>query len=296
MLLTLSRACSYIAALILSVVINPVPPICTNDFQFFQAFIYRETPNLSAFSLQPSRVVYAQEFWPVGAARTNPNITYINTVLIPRLRNERRTAFIIDIEHWGLADISKLQQVVDALRRGLPGIKLGFYGVFPERQYWVFNRNLAGEMAAYQQRNAQWKPLAAKVDFVVPSLYTFYTDRAGWVRYANGMIDAARIYGKPVYPFIWPQYHDSNATLRWTYIEADFWTLQLQTVYGRADGFDLWGGLDQSGNVGSWSIASAAPWWNATVYFMRNTAGSKTMPGWLRRLWIRCVELWPLTG
>lgn len=239
----------------------------------YESFVYRGTPDLSASCLTSVRVVYEQEFWPTGAARTNPDIRFIQNSLVPRLRNEHLTAFIIDIERWGLKDIKKLLAVADTLRKGLPGVQFGFYGVFPERQYWVFNRTLAGEMAAYQQRNEQWKPLAAKVDFVVPSLYTFYTDRPGWVRYANGMIDAGRIYSKPIYPFLWPQYHDSNAALRWTYIEADFWTLELQTVYDRADGFDLWGGLDASGNVGQWSIASAAPWWNATTTFLQSKGG-----------------------
>ena len=58
------------------------------------------------------------------------------------------------------------------------------------------------------QENDQLRPLAGAVDILFPSLYTFYTDQGGWVRYAYAQIAEARrnANGKPVYVFYGQQY------------------------------------------------------------------------------------------
>jgi hypothetical protein len=65
-------------------------------------------------------------------------------------------------------------------------------------------------------------------------LYTFYADRQGWVAYAIAQISEARrkAKGKPVYAFIWPQYHESNQLLGGQFLDADYWggTPDRQTV------------------------------------------------------------------
>ena len=79
-----------------------------------------------------------------------------------------------------------------------------------------------------------------KVDVIFPSIYTFYDDIEGWKKYAINMIVEAKKYGKPVIPYLLPQYHPSSKTNPWGIIEGDFWLEQLKVVYTYADGAILW--------------------------------------------------------
>jgi hypothetical protein len=72
----------------------------------------------------------------------------------------------------------------------------------------------------------------------------------------------AKQYGRPVYPFLWPQYHKS-----WKPIDRDFWRLQLETVFDNADGMVIW---TPAKGKPRWN--PVAPWWEETVDFLK-TAG-----------------------
>lgn len=50
-------------------------------------------------------------------------------------------------------------------------------------------------MASMPSSQSSNRQLAEHVDFVAPSLYTFYRDRRGWKRHAKAYIKAARSYG-----------------------------------------------------------------------------------------------------
>ena len=66
-----------------------------------------------------------------------------------------------------------------------------------------------------------------------PSLYTSDTDPAKWIAIAQRTISEAKRIGpgKPVRPYIWPQYHDvMRGPLTGTYISYDYWMLQLTTI------------------------------------------------------------------
>ena len=73
-----------------------------------------------------------------------------------------------------------------------------------------------------------------------------------------------------MYPFVWPQYHNSNKRLGYQYIDGTFWSLQLRTLYAHADGLVLWGGWDFTNNrKAPWDEHAA--WWQATKQFLANT-------------------------
>ena len=131
--------------------------------------------------------------------------------------------------------------------------------MFPIRSYWApvnyltslenvgdpwWDANRPGFKATYdawRAANARLAAIAQYVDAVFPSLYTFYDyysagAAAGWVKYAQANIEEAKSYGKPVFPFIWMRYHDSNATLKYQYLPAEFWRLQLDTIEPLAKG------------------------------------------------------------
>ena len=123
----------------------------------------------------------------------------------------------------------------------------------------------------WQRENDAVSSLASDVGIIYPSLYTFYDDVDGWVRVAKENIAEARriSHGKPVMPFLWPQYHDSAHALAFQPLPKDFWERQLATVHSDADGVVIWGGWDfKNHKVSEWD--EGAEWWTATKEFLQH--------------------------
>src|SRR5690606_17893556 len=94
---------------------------------------------------------------------------------------------------------------------------------------------------------------------ILPSLYTFYSDSTCWDKYAAANIKEARIYGKPVWAFLWTKVHTTGANISRTFCRQ-----QLNTVYNLADGAVIWS-MASSPDKWSWS----APWWLETLAFLK---------------------------
>jgi len=121
------------------------------------------------------------------------------------------------------------------------------------------------ELAIWKRSNSYLIPFVGNVDALYLSLYTVETDPAKWLASARRCIsEAMRIgAGKPVRPFIWPQYHDvMRGLLAGTYIDYDYWMLQLTTIRDAgASGIVLWGGYQRQ-----WD--DTQNWWRATLDFI----------------------------
>jgi hypothetical protein len=170
---------------------------------------------------------------------------------------------------WICFDIEYLKPVEDpgacnrflitfarVVRKAAPGLKVGFYGLPPIRDYWRVQKGFGSPAyQAWRAENRALMPAGEAMDAIFPSLYTFYTDQAGWIRYATANIAEAKRYGKPVYPFLWPRYHDSNKRLAWQPLELDYWDKELATVFAQADGAVIW----DWGKGKPWD--ESAPWW-----------------------------------
>ena len=83
---------------------------------------------------------------------------------------------------------------------------------------------------AWQKENDNVASIAKLADVLFPSIYTFYEDRNGWSKYAIAQIQEARRHadGKPVYVFLWPQYHESNKKLANTFLPGDYWRMEAR--------------------------------------------------------------------
>jgi len=97
------------------------------------------------------------------------------------------------------------------------------------------------------------EPMLNETDAYFPELYTAIGDSLAWIKYANATIrEAKRLSGgKPVYPYIWPQYPSKPipGTANYTEINYTFWKTQLQTIKDAgADGAVVWGGYEQNWN------------------------------------------------
>ena len=207
--------------------------------------------------------------------------------------------WVLDIEHWPTdvrsegeqavrRTMDRLIEILDWIEDEAPDVEVGFYGIMPIRDYWT-NRNLqkaqhrydtavangqgAGHLLEMLQRaqakHDQWqaandflRPLADRVDFIAPSLYTFYDKPEAWQFYAERNLEQAGRYGKPVLPFLHSQLHTSVDQTHT--IDNDFWRLQLETVRDsdveQVEGLVLWRGFGE--------LPADTPWWQETLDFL----------------------------
>ncbi|TNC52300.1 calcium-binding protein [Rubellimicrobium rubrum] len=196
------------------------------------------------------RIYYESFILGDEASRDQPNWQQIFESFSNELDPSFAGKIVLDIECWHVgsdvpandreASIDKYLTVLDAVKAAVPNAQVGFYGVAPIRDYWAYNLNDVAKLIELEAANADLKRLADKVDIIFPSLYTFYNDPDGWSVYADAMMDAAERYGKPVVPFLWPRYHDSNSELGFLPIERDFFQAQLTQLARSTDTVAIW--------------------------------------------------------
>lgn len=120
----------------------------------------------------------------------------------------------------------KLRQLLRWAHEAVPGRVVGYYGVLGNTspQYFSLERRLAeGE------------------DALFPSLYTFSDNRSAWhARFVSIMAEAAKVApGKPVYAYLWPQYH-GGTKLAGKYLTPDHWRYELDTAQQLCSGVVIW--------------------------------------------------------
>jgi hypothetical protein len=260
------------AAPLAAAMLIPAAALAGEPFKVFDALSYKNKPEtLQALGLEHIYVAYSGQLFP--DKKDTPEAPPEDFLKAAAAKFPATTApVVIDIENWPTliddkakrtTDIANLTFVVRALRSARPDLKFGYYAVIPEREYWAAVDPVKHDGRAWKLNNERLrKELAGDVDAIFPSLYTFYPDKKGWVRYAEENLKEAKQYHKPVYAFLWPEYHDSNKDLKGTNLDADYWKLELETCRRHADGIVIWGGFQKE-----WD--ENAPWWKATVEFMK---------------------------
>lgn len=241
------------------------------SFTFFNALLHRDMPaevrTMEGFPRL--RVVYGSEMWGPDQDESEPIE-----------RNFRRIAFqaqaqglnliCLDIEHWNLdsnnheavmENVDKFLRILSWMRDESPGLKIGFYGLVP---------NMTPDDARFdhddprqveeRDRNDRLQVLTDAVDVLFPVMYTVVPpDQIGlWRRYVPAKIREARriANGKPVYVFVWYEYHDALLPeLAGVPVEASFWREQLDMIQADADGVVVWGGYRRNWHPD-------AEWWN----------------------------------
>lgn len=237
-------------------------------FRVFDAIQHRNKPDLSRYGMEPIALLGTRALWGGRHAGDNIDLVSINQSL-SRLPADTKVV-CLDIEHWKLTDTEKasgnmarLSSVLALFQRRLPGREIGYYGLTPERNYWAPVKQDQQAMTQWQSHNRKVAPLADKADAVFPSLYTFYPNPEGWRKYALANIREARQYNKPVYVFLWPQFHDSNRRLKHQDLPRNFWRQQLELVKAHADGVVIW--TPASARL-EWQDDN--PWWLETRDFL----------------------------
>jgi len=262
-------------------------PASTKPFFVFDGTLYSNKPDLSVYGIQPIKIVYGQQFGHDWFKQTDllPPIETVQTVA--RQAQQKGAPVVIDIEHWPLkgdpgvveTSLTKYLTVLKWFHDAAPGLPLGYYAEPPLREYSrAIKLPSSQEYRFWMSQNDHIRPLADAVDSLYPSLYTWYEDRAGWRKFAIAQIEEARRIGngKPVYVFLWPQYHDSNLKLGGHNLPEDYWLLELETAKQYADGIVIWGGWDlKMHRPMIWD--DSASWWKITKEFMKS--GDQSQPG-----------------
>ncbi|MBB6441769.1 hypothetical protein [Phycisphaera mikurensis] len=177
--------------------------------------------------------------------------------------------YCLDVEHWPVltedsaartSAIDRLIRLLEIFREERPGVRLGYWGIFPQYTYVQARRypepSNPGMFAAQQQLNREAQRLVDAVDLIFPAIYAWDTGAGArpthelWVSRARAMLDEAKEAGKPVIAFLWTAKGAST----------DFWRLQLEVALEEADAVAIWGHE-------SWSPKSA--WRLETLRLMR---------------------------
>jgi hypothetical protein len=264
-----------ILLLAIAVAFSSSLPAAQRPFVVFDGLQYSGKPDTTARGMVP--ITWVGDLWRPGVSKDSVDAVRINAIFA-HLANPRGY-YYLDIENWPLdrspdereASMAKLSQVLDLARRTAPDARIGFYGLLPGIVYWPLIRH----DRAYDQwlaTNRRLDDLAQRVDAVFPSLYTFYEDVEAWKSYARQTLVEARRYRKPVYAFLWPEYHDSTV-LRGQLVPLPYWRAQLELCSELADGVVLWGGWGQRWN-------EDAAWWQESVGFAQRLrdAGRLAVP------------------
>ncbi|MBX3332637.1 MAG: hypothetical protein KF876_00860 [Nitrospira sp.] len=261
-------------------------------FVVFDATLYKNKPSFSGYPIRPIKLLYESRLFPKG----QPHDALPPEGTVRSVAKELRGApegVVIDIERWPLKgdpkivkeNVGKILAILSWIKAEAPDLQLGAYGTVPLPDYWRAIRGPGNkDFQAWQQDNDRLDEMAARLNALYPTLYTYYPDRQGWVQYAVAQLTEAKrkANGKPVYAFLWPQYHDSNKKLRLQPVEPEYWELQLNTVSQHADGVVIWGGWGEKGPE-SWN--EEAPWWEITKRFLGRMASNQ--PGRPRDLTVQ---------
>lgn len=240
------------------------------QFVIFNALLHSGMPNLEVRGLH--KMTGSGNLWRQGVS--NRDVDEVGVRQAVRYLRTISDTYYFDIEHWILlgsddtqlkADVDKFLRVAEIARSAVPDGRFGFYDVAPKRTYWaiLLQKDHPELLAAWRHMNDLSAPIAAKSDFLFPSLYTFYDDPQGWEVAAIEVIKTARRLGKPVYPFLMFEFHNSNKELAGKQIPRASWRRELDVVRKYADGVVLWGGFGEH-----WD--EKAGWWLETLEFMRS--------------------------
>ena len=271
---------------------TPESPAQGSPFQVFSALIEDDSTLINAGA---DRVLVSYTGMFDRPAGSSPEEWTINE---EKVRNYARRAsaagqpLVVDIEHWSVdirstdaaevdAAIDRFLQIISWVKDERPDVEIGFYGLLPIREYWTpvqfqvaeewrsndptltgrqdWYAERADQMTQWHAANDRLQELADAVDFIAPSLYTFYDDVEAWSWYAEANLAEAASYGKPVYAFVWPKFHQGG----WNageMISPEFWQHQLDFIRQHADGVIIWGSPDMA--------SAKTPWLATTLDFI----------------------------
>jgi hypothetical protein len=275
----MARNSHWAQALVAVLVLWLAAALPASSCVIYETLLQSGKPDLRRYGIEPLEIVYEAAMWKHGA----PLDSYPDRALVleaaARAHRQQRI-LVLDIERWpveaGIEDdlvterIDRLRTIVGWVREDYPKLQLSYFGLMPSAAVsWALAPADSAVGIAWRRANARLEPLAASVDLILPSLYTYDADQDRWTRAAIANIEQARRYGKPVFAFIWYKYSERNEDLSYQYVGDEFWRRQLETVCNYADGVVLWGGwAPHNKQPQRWDEDES--WWAVTRRFIED--------------------------
>lgn len=225
-------------------------------FPVYDNMFYRQKPNTAQEGLVASNILYEGDIWPHGQNYgVLPDRNSFEATV--RAHSASPGPLVLDIEKLPLKgppevarhNMETLARLADWAHETAPGKIIGFYGT-----------NTLSRVAQPDLEYA--RELARHVDAFFPPMYTFDEDQTAWAKRAEASAAEARALGpgKPVYFYLWPQYHDGTPK-QFQFIDGVYWKFQLETAYRYADGVVVW-----SPSRYDWDDSTG--WWTGTREFL----------------------------
>lgn len=263
----------FLTNMVISLLVSPLFATHTADVEIEKSvydttgYLNKNKSNESVFI--PMIILYENMLLPMGTESIDVDFLRSYALSLPK----KSTPYILDIEAWKIGsnindaeanyNIDKYITVIKIMKKTRPDLKFGFFGVLPIRDAVRFGPPTAIEYAKWHYANIRAKRLAEYVDVICPDLYTFYNNENAWKSYAVLALNESKMYNKPVLPFIWPEFHDSNSELKNTFIDSSLWEKEVSFLFKNADGIIIWGGRNlQMHTPRIWD--DKAKWWCIT--------------------------------
>lgn len=257
---------SRLSLLILLLALSPAAIPSVNDgdkgehaFKIYDNMFYQGKPNTAGQGMVVSNILYEGLIWPHDKNYGKlPKQSDFEALV--RSHSANPGPLVLDIERLPLKGSEQVahehMEVLATLavwaHHAAPGKIIGYYGTNTLSKIDPANLRFARELAKH-------------VDAFFPPAYTFDDDRATWEERARSSVEEAHALGagKPVYLYMWPQYHD-HTPKQFEYVDTAYWKFQLETARGISDGIVLWGP-----SKFKWDNSSG--WWPVTEKFARET-------------------------
>jgi hypothetical protein len=228
------------------------------SFAVFDNMSYRGKPDTTRDGLVSSNIVYEGSIWPHDKNYgVLPSRDAFDAVIRAHMANPG--PFVLDIERLPLKGspetvhqhLRVLTTLADWARANAPGKLVGYYGTGTLTRVPPENMPAARELARH-------------VNAFFPPMYTFDDDRQAWAKRAEAESaeDRTLAPGKPVFFYLWPQYHDGTPK-EFQYVDEAFWKFQLHAARRDVEGIVLW-------SPGRFNWDDTSGWWAATQEFMRS--------------------------
>ncbi|WP_286883733.1 MULTISPECIES: hypothetical protein [Sphingobacterium] len=245
--------------------------IIGKNFVIYDGMMYKK-PDLSNYGLRKINVIYEDSLLDRGVINYKKLDREINRV------KSNNAPICLDIESWDLRGKNYKQtgqkyiEVLNYFKKRLPGRKIGYFGMLPYRDLYLYNYKSVGNNIKKNNYLDQWQTMNSNLRFITkyqnlafPSFYTRNKNMDLWTWAASQQIKKLKEIDPnvPVYGFVWPQYWNKE------FMSAEDWAYQLETLYKICDGIVIWSPPFNIDNRKAIQWDSQREWWKETLKFIK---------------------------
>jgi|GEM_PF-897488 len=242
------------------------------NFVIYDGIRQANKPNLGKYGIKSINIIYEDSLLDKGVI----NYKKLDHEIWKASKNT--DPICLDIESWDLRDSkyktngNKYITVYKYFKKKLPGRKIGYYGMLPYRDLYLYNQRSGANHLKRINYVEQWNAMNNNIayitrgnDLAFPSFYARNKSMELWKWVTMKQIERLKKTDPdvPVYGFIWPQYWSKE------FLSSDDWRFQLETLYQLCDGVVIWGPSKNIDDRKPISWDNNREWWKETLSFIK---------------------------